>query len=104
MNEKTRASDTDEVNAVAERVEREAKTNDRFTALERRLTDIELDMRKNTDLTQEIRDVMTAAKVGFKVLGGVGIAVKWAGIVAGGALALYTAFYTFTHGGIPPKP
>lgn len=81
----------------------EPKRTEQFNALEKRLLAVELDVKTNTALTQEIRDVIVAAKVGFKVLGGIGIAVKWAGMIAAGAVAIYTAFYTLTHGGIPPK-
>jgi uncharacterized protein (DUF697 family) len=60
-------------------------------------------MRRNTELTQEIRDVMVAAKVGFKVLGGIATVIKWVGMVAGAAVAIYSAVYIALHGGTPPR-
>ena len=38
----------------------------------------------NRAITNEIRDIMAAGRVGLKVLGGVSVAVKWmAGVVVG---------------------
>lgn len=98
--------------------------SDRFDSIEKRLADgatrmlrfekelqaVRAELRANTevttgiaDLTQDIRDVLVAGRVGLKVLGGVGTTVKWLGIIAGGALAIYTALYALTHGGVAPK-
>lgn len=57
----------------------------------------------NTAITEEIRDLMTAARVGFKVLGAFGVFAKWIGMLAGAALAVYTLLYALTHGGATPK-
>jgi hypothetical protein len=57
----------------------------------------------NTGLTRDIHDILAAAKTGFKVLGWTGTAIKWLGMVAGAALAIYTAVYASLHGGATPK-
>ena len=83
--------------------------NMRFVAFEERLSRaaermdrIEQELRDNNQMTREIRDVMVAGKVGLKVLGGVGIAVKWAGVLAAAALAVWSFVYALMHGA-PPK-
>ena len=60
-------------------------------------------MLRNGDTMSEIRDIMAAARVGFKVLGGLGSAAKWLGTIAAAGVAIYAAFYALTHGGMPPK-
>lgn len=84
--------------------------DDRFDIIERqliqgakRMDSLESSVKQNTELTQEIRDVMVAAKVGFRVLGGVGTMVKWFGVIAAGALSIYVAVYAALHGGHPPR-
>lgn len=57
----------------------------------------------NNELTGEIHAMFTAGKGGFKVLGWLGSIVKWAGMIAAGLLALYTALYAVLHGGATPK-
>ena len=63
---------------------------------------VKAEVSENTTLTREIRDVMTAARVGFKVLGGLGSAAKWAGKLAVAGAAIYTLGYMVFHGGMPP--
>ena len=68
MNEKTTVlpTTTDRLASIEERLEHGSERMDLLDA----------EMTKNTELTQEIRDIMAAARVGFKVLGGIGTAVK----------------------------
>ena len=77
------------------------------TARIKRIEDVQNKMRDelavNTAATAEILDVLAAARMGFKVLGGLGVAAKWVGILAGAALSIYTAIYAMTHGGATPK-
>lgn len=97
MSEKTTVLPTteDRLAAIEDRLERGSERMD--------LLDAELD--RNTELTQEIRDIMAAARVGFKVLGGLGTVAKWIGTIAGAGVALYSLWYAITHGGAtPPKP
>jgi hypothetical protein len=57
----------------------------------------------NTEITSEIRDLITSVKTGFKVLGGLGIAAKWVAAIAGAASAVWALIYAATHGGQLPK-
>jgi hypothetical protein len=79
-----------------------AESLDRFGKIEARLSAVETDIQLNTALTKEIRDVMVAGRVGLKVLGGVGTAIKWLGMLAAAIVAIYSASYLLLHGG-PPK-
>lgn len=53
------------------------------------------DMKANTEMTSDIRDVVTAGRVGSKV-------VKWLGAMAIAGASIYSAFYAVTHGGKLP--
>lgn len=49
----------------------------------------------NTAITTLVAEVLTACKTGFKVLGWIGIFVKWLGMIAGGVTAMYIAWKQF---------
>lgn len=66
---------------------------------DKRMASIEAEVSKNTAITAEIKEILDAARLGFKVLGGLGVALKWA---AGIAAALGTLWAIFHNGG--PKP
>lgn len=55
--------------------------------------------RENAESTQDIKDLLLAAKLGFKVLGGLGVAFKWLGGIAAAAVALWSAYLVFKNGG-----
>lgn len=57
----------------------------------------------NTALAQEILELFSAVKGGFRVLGWLGTGAKWLGGIAGAGVALWVAWHTLTHGGVPPK-
>lgn len=70
-----------------------------------RMDRIEADVKVNTELTaalksdtQDVLDILTAVKGGLKVLGGLGMALRWLA-VAGGSIATIWAIAT---GKIPP--
>jgi hypothetical protein len=67
-----------------------------------RMAAIEAALASNTDLTREIRDLMDAARLGLRMLGGMGQVAKWLGMVAAAAVSIYTAVYMIKHGGQPP--
>lgn len=71
---------------------------------ETRMGSIETELATNSKLTQEVRDILSAAKGAFKVLGWLGIAVKWIGGITAALTTIYVAGYTATHGGKPPWP
>lgn len=80
----------------------------RLNVGEDRMKNIEADLAantaltiENTALTRDIKELLDAAKMGLKVIGGLGTAFKWAGGIAAAATAIYTFIYVLTHGNIP---
>jgi hypothetical protein len=80
-----------------------AAINERLDAGSKRMKGIEEALTTNTEITQDIHDVIVAARVGFRVLGGLGQAVKWVGMVATGALGLWAFLVALKQGGPGPK-
>jgi hypothetical protein len=81
----------------------------RFAAIENRLdrgsermASIEADLRANTEVTREVRDLMEMGRVLFRLADLMGRGAKWLGGIATAILAVWGAFYTATHGGKPP--
>lgn len=81
----------------------------RLSAIERRLDagSKRMDLQdgllaENTEITRDIRDLLTAARLGLKVLGGLGAVARWLGYLGAGGAALYTLWHMATHGGRPP--
>lgn len=68
----------------------------------REVAGVKVDLSKNTAATMEVVGLLEAAKGAFKVLDGLGSVISWAGKVVAGLVALWAAFYAFTHGGRPP--
>lgn len=75
----------------------------RMQTMEQNQIDMKSELAANTVITEEIRDFLDAARMGFKVIGALGAVAKWLGILATAALAVYTAFYALTHHGATPK-
>ena len=67
-----------------------------------RMTAIERELRDNTTVTREVRELMELGRNGFKVLGWLGIAAKWVGSLAAAAAAVWALVYAAMHGGKPP--
>jgi hypothetical protein len=67
-----------------------------------RMTAIETELRNNTQLTAEVREILTFARTGLRVLGAVGTAVTWLAKIGAAAAALYAAWQAARHG-MPPK-
>lgn len=63
---------------------------------------IETQLADNNTLTAEIKEILDTAKAGFKVIGGLGVALQWAGKIAAALVALWGFFFAVTHAG-PPK-
>lgn len=93
-----RNTDPEALNVAA----RLADIDRRLARGDARMANIEVELASNTEVTREVRDLMTAARVGFRVLGGLGTAVKWLGILATASAAIYTAVQTLLHGAQPP--
>jgi hypothetical protein len=66
-----------------------------FQAFNERLVQVEANLERNNEMTALLLELFSAAKTGFKVLGWVGEVVKWAGMIAGGAVAMYAAWKAF---------
>lgn len=62
-----------------------------------------LELAANTEITTEIRDLMIAAKVGFRLMGWIGIAAAWIGKLALAGSAVAAFIYAIKHGGPPSK-
>ena len=67
-----------------------------------RLRHVEVNLEKNTEVTLEVRDLLGDFKSGFKVLGWLGMGLKWAGMIAGALTTLYIGIYMLMHGGQTP--
>lgn len=69
---------------------------------EDRMGSMEAELRANSATTTEVREILTTAKAGFRVLGGIGTLVRWAGYLSAAGATIYTAWHMITHGGKPP--
>lgn len=67
-----------------------------------RMGQLETELQTNSQVTGEVRDILTTAKGAFRFFGLVGVVIKWVGGLATAAVALYTVIYMATHGGKPP--
>lgn len=90
--------------------ERLGAVNERLDRGDRRFDQLDAEVAENTRLTRAsaedlaaIRDVLTAVRGGLRVLGWLGLAVKWLGGLATAGVAIYTAWYALTHGGDLPR-
>jgi hypothetical protein len=68
-----------------------------------RMGDIEAELVSNSAVTLEVRDILSAAKGAFKLLGWIGALAKWTAAVGGAITTLYVGAYTAKHGK-PPWP
>jgi hypothetical protein len=75
----------------------------RSTELTTKLTGMEEKLAENTAVTSEVLEIMSAAKMGFRVLGWVGTFVKFAGGAAAGFIALWALWHAVNSGSpFPP--
>ena len=89
----------DTVPGQLEEIHQRLKAGDeRMAGLERQVAENTALTRENTAITRDIKDLLDAARLGFKVLGGLGVFIKWAGGIAAGLAALWALIH---HG---PKP
>ena len=66
------------------------------------LNQLQVSLAANTEATEEVRDLLDAAKGAFRALNGLGIAFGWLGRIAAAGVAIWGAIYAITHGGRPP--
>lgn len=86
--------DSDEQASIGNGIKLDVMAVD-FHAFNERLVKVEANLERNNEMTALLLELFSAAKTGFKVLGWVGEVVKWAGMVAGGAVAMYAAWKAF---------
>lgn len=85
-------------------VERRFKAGDeKMGQLASGLGTVSRDLKANTQITQEIRDIFAAVRSGFKVLGWLGTAAHWIGKIALAVGAIAGAWWAIFHGGRPPS-
>ncbi len=90
------------LNAIDARLDRGSEKMDQHAQA---LADMASDLKRNTETTDEVREVLDVGRNGLKVLGWLGGGAKWVGTLATAALAVYGALYAIFHGGqMPPKP
>ena len=63
------------------------------TELKAQVAEMRVELAKNSEITGEIREVMVAARTGFKVLGWLGQALKWGGALAAGIAGFFTLWH-----------
>lgn len=85
-----------------------ADLNELLTAMARerasdqlRMQAMESELRQNTSITAEVREILAFGRNGLRVLGAIGTAAQWIGKIAAAAAALYAAAQLFRGG--PPK-
>lgn len=64
----------------------------RMDDIEAKLADAHEEIKRNSEITEDIREILSAGKLGLRVLGGIGQAVRWLGMLAAAAVAIYGAW------------
>lgn len=82
---------------------------DRLTAVEACLAQgtesmigMQTELTANTATTEEVRDILGAAKGFFRFCSAAGTVLKWVGGISGAIVAVYTGWHMLMHGGKPP--
>lgn len=66
---------------------------------------LRLDLERNTEATEDIRDVMQAARAGFRVLGWLGTALKVLATIGAALVTIIGIWQALRNGtGLPTKP
>ena len=60
--------------------------------MQEKIERMERELRENTRITRELRDIMVTVKSGARMLGWVGAAIKWLAGVVAAAVALWAVF------------
>lgn len=82
--------------------ERMARIEAEIARHTQQLNQLQVSLAANTETTEEVRDLLGAAKGAFRALNGLGIAFGWLGRIAAAGVAIWGAIYAITHGGRPP--
>jgi len=59
------------------------------------------ELARNTEVTEEIRDILQMGRAGLRVLGGLGAIAKWLGGIAAAVLSIW-GFVQTIKSGLPP--
>ena len=71
----------------------ERRADDQWRAeMQEKIERMERELRENTIITRELRDIMVTIKSGARMLGLVGAAIKWLSGVVAAAVALWAVF------------
>jgi peptidoglycan hydrolase CwlO-like protein len=92
--------DEADVRSIAERLDAGSK---RMKAIEAQLAEQSQKIAENTSLTRDIRDLMEMARAGFRVLGVMGTAARWIGVIAAAGVSVWTLIQTIKSGHPPSK-
>lgn len=74
-------------------VERRRIIDERFEKLEKGMADLKKEVAENTQITKQIRDLITSFTVFSKIARGLGVAGKWLAGLATAGLAVYAAWH-----------
>lgn len=99
MNDEVKAMPFVERRKSAPRVEH---FDDRLSAVENTLEQISKELKANTEVTSEVRNMLDAARGAWRVLDGLGKLAKILGGIAAACAAIYTAIYMLFHHGRGP--
>lgn len=93
-----RASD-----AAIEELQREVRAmHGRLDSGARRMNAMQTELTANTQVTQEVRDILDTVRSGLRVLGGLGTIAVWVGKIAAAAAGVAALWHLITTGGKPP--
>ena len=79
--------------------ERFALVDDRLSLGDQRMSSIEMNLAKNTELTSDIHEILDVTRSGFKVLGWLGDVAKWVTKIAAAAGTIWGLHNIIKHGG-----
>lgn len=64
-------------------------------AMKLEITEMRVELAANTEITNQIKEVLEAARTGFKVIGWLGALVKWGAAIAAPVLVAMAAWHGY---------
>lgn len=83
-------------------VEGQKATDERLDRGTHRMDELQKSLDGNTEVTTQVRDILTGVKMGFKVLNFIGAAAKPLFKIVAFCVAAYSTWYAATHNGKGP--
>ena len=75
----------------------ERRADDLWRAeMQKKIERMDRELRENTSITRELRDILVTVKSGARMLGWLGAAIKWLSGVVAAAVALWAVFGNHT--------